>query len=218
MAKTTVPDPSGNPAPDDERTDSPRGTPDARSALVGERIVLTGGPGGGKSAVLEVLRWHFDRAFGFLPEAASIVFGGGFPRRPTLEHRRAAQRAIYHVQRELESLAEEPGWPRRTLCDRGTLDGVAYWPEDEASYFRALGTSREAELSRYATVIHLRTPDAAHGYDHSNPLRTESAEEAARIDERIFDVWRGHPRRLVVANHREFLEKAREVVDIVRAL
>ncbi|HET7500979.1 MAG TPA: hypothetical protein VFK02_08255 [Kofleriaceae bacterium] len=34
-----------------------------------------------------------------LPEAAGILFGGGFPREDGLDARRAAQRAIYFVQR-----------------------------------------------------------------------------------------------------------------------
>jgi hypothetical protein len=62
-----------------------------------------------------------------LPEAASIVFGGGFPRGEGSELRRAAQRAIFYVQRELEAAADANN-PAIILCDRGTLDGVAYWP------------------------------------------------------------------------------------------
>ena len=59
------------------------------------------------------------------------------------------------------------------LCDRGTLDGLAYWPEAEESFWAELGSSRSAELARYAAVIHLRTPPAERGYNHQNPLRTD---------------------------------------------
>jgi hypothetical protein len=34
------------------------------------------------------------------------------------------------------------------LCDRGTVDGAAYWPDGEAEFWAQLGTSRELELSR----------------------------------------------------------------------
>ena len=44
------------------------------------RIVMTGGPGAGKTAVLELVRVHFCEHIKVLNEAASIVFGGGFPR------------------------------------------------------------------------------------------------------------------------------------------
>lgn len=33
------------------------------------------------------------------------------------------------------------------------------------------------------------------GYNHQNPHCIETAEEAQRIDERIGEVWRLHPRR-----------------------
>ena len=71
-----------------------------------KRIVLTGGPGAGKTAVLELVRQQFCAHVQVLPEAAGIVFGGGFPRTGSLEWRRSAQRAIFFVQRELESTGD----------------------------------------------------------------------------------------------------------------
>jgi DNA helicase TIP49 (TBP-interacting protein) len=44
------------------------------------RVVLTGGPGAGKTAVLEVIRRALCRHVHVLPESAGILFGGGFPR------------------------------------------------------------------------------------------------------------------------------------------
>jgi Ni2+-binding GTPase involved in maturation of urease and hydrogenase len=67
------------------------------------KIVLTGGPGAGKTAVLEMIRHSLCDHIAIVPEAAGVIFGGGFPRREELEARRAAQRAIYHVQLELEA-------------------------------------------------------------------------------------------------------------------
>lgn len=181
-------------------------------------VVLTGGPGAGKTAVLEVVRRSFCDHVAVLPEAASIVFGGGFPRRDTDSARRAVQRAIYHVQRQLETLAVEDGRAAVVLCDRGTVDGLAYWPGPPDAYWRDVGTSVHQELTRYAAVIHLRTPGAASGYDHRNPLRLESAEEAARIDERILEAWRTHPAHRVVDPADHFLEKLAHTLAHVREL
>jgi predicted ATPase len=171
-------------------------------------IVLTGGPGAGKTAVLELARRSVGPDVAFLPEAASIIFGGGFLRRPTLVGRKAAQRAIFHVQREHERLIEEEGEAQAVLCDRGTLDGLAYWPEEEASYWRELGTTRAAELARYHAVIHLRTPPAGGGYNNQNPLRIEDAETAQEIDRRTERAWEGHPNRIFIESSSDFLEKA----------
>ena len=180
------------------------------------RVVLTGGPGAGKTAVLELVKKNFCRHIAVLPEAASIIFGGGFWRRDSIPGRKAAQRSIFHIQRELERLVEEEKEAAIALCDRGTLDGLAYWPDPERSFWKDLGLSRQEELRRYDAVIHLRTPTLARGYNHSNPVRTETAKQAARIDERIARAWDGHPNRIFVESTNDFLEKARKAIELIR--
>ncbi len=132
---------------------------DCTERHVRRRVVLTGGPGAGKTAVLELIRLFFCEHVRTLPESAGIIFGGHFPRDGRLEIRQAAQRAIYHVQRELES-TEDVDNSAVVLCDRGTVDGAAYWI-GAGDLWSAVGTTREAELARYDTVIHMRTPTAA---------------------------------------------------------
>jgi predicted ATPase len=180
------------------------------------RIVLTGGPGAGKTAVLEMVRRSMCRHVHVLPEAASIVFGGGFPRLDDTTCRRAAQRAIYRVQRELE-VTGDAHRPAIILCDRGTIDGLAYWPGRVEDFWTAAGTTAEAELSRYDRVIHLRTPSNGQGYNHANPVRTESPEVAAAIDARILAAWSEHPRRHVIEATGEFLDKAAASFEVLRA-
>ncbi len=178
------------------------------------RIVLTGGPGAGKTAVLELVRHAFCAHVRLLPESAGIVFGGGFPREAAPASRRAAQRAIFHVQRELEAVADADG-ASIILCDRGTPDGVAYWP-GPGDLCSEVGSTLERELARYALVIHLRTPLQSSGYDHTNPLRLETATEASAIDARIEQVWATHPKRFVVPATSDFLAKAARAIAILR--
>jgi len=177
--------------------------------------VLTGGPGAGKTAVLELVRQQFCSHVQILPEAAGIVFGGGFPRTGSVERRRAAQRAIFFVQRELENIGEAEN-AAIVLCDRGTVDGAAYWPGPD-SFWKSVGTTIEQELGRYDAVIHLRTPSIDGGYNHANPLRTESARTAAEIDAELLGIWRNHPRRYVLPPTRDFLEKAEKAIAILLA-
>ncbi len=178
-----------------------------------KRIVLTGGPGAGKTAVLELVRQYFCRHVAVLPESAGIVFGGGFPRGKSLTLRRAAQRAIYYVQRELEIVGDAED-AAIVLCDRGTVDGLAYWPGPE-DFWEAVGTDRDTQLSRYSAVIHLRTPSSDDGYNWQNPLRTETAEEAAAIDAAIARGWAGHPRRFFVDAESDFLDKANKALALI---
>ena len=178
------------------------------------RIVLTGGPGAGKTALLELIRQSFCEHIMVLPEAASIIFGGGFPRSDSPGRQRAAQRAIFYVQRELEAAAEESD-AALVLCDRGTVDGVAYWP-GPGEFWGEVGTSLHLELARYVAVIHLATPPASAGYNHQNPLRVESAERAAAVDARIREVWAQHPRRWLIEPDVDFLSKAARAIAVLR--
>lgn len=181
---------------------------------VRKRIVLTGGPGAGKTAVLELIRQSLCKHLHIVPESAGILFGGGFPRGALIGERQAAQRAIYFVQRELEACAESSD-VAIALCDRGTVDGAAYWPE-LGSLWTSVGTTIDAELRRYDAVVHLRTPHLQLGYNHANPLRIEHADEAMAIDDRIAVAWSAHSRRFTVDSSAEFIDKASRAIAILR--
>ena len=176
------------------------------------RIVVTGGPGAGKTAVLELVRRALCPHVRVLPESAGILFSGGFPRGHTLDVRRAAQRAIFYVQRELEATADVPD-TAIALCDRGTVDSVAYWPGPD-DFWAALGTTAEEQLGRYHAVIHLRVPQVGE-YNHVNPLRIESPQQALEIDARIAAAWSRHPHRFEVPATHDFLAKARRAIEII---
>lgn len=179
-------------------------------------VVLTGGPGAGKTAVLEVIRRNFCEHVVVLPEAAGLLFGGGFPRVNQPDARKAAQRAIFHVQLELERMVQSDRKIAVALCDRGTLDGIAYWPGPGEDFLVEVGFTRETLLGRYHSVIHLRTPDASQGYDRSNPLRLESAAEAKSVDERITAAWAGHPHLHVVDSTEAFIPKLLHAMEHIR--
>lgn len=179
-------------------------------------VVVTGGPGAGKTAVLELARRTLCRHVAILPEAAGIVYGGGFPRRATPAARRAVQRVIWHTERQLEWLEQAEGAAALVLCDRSTIDGLAYWPGQPDELLAEMGTDLATERSRYRAVVHLRTPDGDHGYNHQNPLRTEDARTARAIDDRILELWDGHPNRVVVDEHDDFEVKADEALAALR--
>lgn len=178
-------------------------------------VAVTGGPGAGKTAVLELAARSFCSHTAVLPEAASIVFGGGFPRHGSEPGRKAAQRAIYRVQREVERLVVEERQVAVALCDRGTVDGLAYWPDQPESYWQDVGSDLSAELSRYSAVIHLSTPASGQGYT-GDRIRVESARQAGELDRMIVDAWNGHAHRTVVAASTDFTSKALEALKVIR--
>jgi predicted ATPase len=177
--------------------------------------VLTGGPGAGKTAVLELLAHEVCKHVVIAKEAAGILFGGGFPRGRDAGSRRAAQRAIYHVQLEIEALLADTN-AAVVLFDRGIVDGSAYWP-GPGDFWREMKTSHEQALLRYDAVVHMRSPDGPNGYGHQNPLRTETAFEARAIDDRILQAWSGHPNRFIVDATPDFVTKAERALTLIRA-
>ena len=181
-----------------------------------KRIVVTGGPGAGKTASLEMARLMLCEHVAFARESASIVFGGGFPREARPHARCSAQRAIFHVQRELESLFDDDPGIQVLVCDRGTVDGLAYWPRVHDDFFHEVHTTRAAELARYDLVLHLRPPPDDDGYERS-PLRVESALEAARLDASLERAWEGHPRRVFVEHTHDFVAKVKQVLSVIEA-
>lgn len=172
------------------------------------RIVLTGGPGGGKTTAADLFRREIGERVVVVPEAATMLFGGGFPRSRETTGLLATQRAIFHVQRNLEDLHASLYPDRVLLCDRGTVDGAVYWPDSAEAYFTALGTSLKEELARYDAVIFFET--AALGdmsIEGGNPVRVEDNAQAIKIDRALLKLWRQHPRLVVVAHNQSFFKK-----------
>lgn len=178
-------------------------------------VVITGGPGAGKTVVLESLKKTVCSQVAVLPEAASILFGGGFWRLESKTALRAAQLAIFHVQRQSESLVKNEGRWSLGLCDRGSLDGLAYWPEDESAFYQTIRSDLQSEFNRYDAVIHLQTPSEKNGYQQS-AIRLESAQRAADIDRRIHEIWKNHPKYFVIESTPNFLAKVALAVSIIQ--
>lgn len=185
--------------------------PDPTTGRRGYRICLTGGPGGGKTTAADLFRRELGESVIVVPEAATMLFGGGFPRRADPESSCATQSAIFAVQRALEETqtAAYPG--RILLCDRGTIDGAAYWPEScggAEGFFSAHQTSLSKEHKRYDAVIFFET--AAGGgmsIEGGNPIRNESLDLAVALDERLHALYCDHPRFVYVPHNASFFKK-----------
>ena len=176
------------------------------------RIVLTGGPGGGKTTAADLFRREIGNRVVIVPETATMLFSGGFPRVGAPEARAATQEAIFHAQVALEDIqgALYPG--RVLLCDRGTIDGAAFWPEEAPhGFFDTLNTTRAEQFDRYDAVIFFES--AAVGdisIEGGNPVRTETNQEARRLDMRLREIWAGHPSFYFVPHSTSFFAKLQD--------
>lgn len=137
-----------------------------------------------------------------------MVFSGGFPREHDRSSVLSTQHAIYHVQRNLEDVQSARFPERILLCDRGTVDGAAFWPGAPDDFFDSLGTTLERELARYDGVIFFES--AAVGgisIEGGNPVRNETMEEAAALDAKLRTLWERHPRFVLVRHNQSFFTK-----------
>lgn len=181
------------------------------------KIAITGGPSGGKTTLIEALKKELGQKCAVVPEAASILYRGGFPRYKVPEALIHAQKAIYYTQKELEDLICFISQKNLIVCDRGSLDSIAYWPDDESHFFTVMNTTLENELKRYDWVIHLDTASLDF-YDTSNPIRTETFQEAWDLNAKIKKAWEAHPRRLVITHNEDFLSKMTTALAVIKAI
>lgn len=170
------------------------------------RVVLTGGPCGGKSTAMNAMREKLENA-GYrvyrVPEAATLLFGGGAQ---FGDFAHAGEMGMFSFQMQITKLQvalenamfnlakAHADQPSVILCDRGLLDGKAYVPSDVwPMILEELSmTVNEARDKRYDAVVHLVT--AAKGAEKyytlaNNEARTETAEEARALDERTAACW-----------------------------
>lgn len=173
------------------------------------RIAVTGGPGGGKTTAADLFRREIGPRVALVPEAATLVFSSGFPRSQNPEQLKIIQRAIYQIQRDMEDLyqLQHPGCI--LLCDRGTVDGAAYWPGvRKHDFFTAQGTTLKRELARYDAVLFFESA-ACGGLDikTGNSVRNETTMEAAALDARLKSFWSRHPLFVHVPHNPSFFKK-----------
>ena len=175
------------------------------------RIVLTGGPCGGKTTCLEALKRALGDRVVLVPEASTMVLESGFS--PPAEGsdfgeielwRREFQDAVLSTQRHLEEtwarLARHSG-RSLMICDRGFLDGAAYWPGGRNAFLDHFGIELDSVMARYDLVLHLESVAVSRPLLYgraNNGIRYEDVEGARRVESRVIEAWAGHPARIHV--------------------
>lgn len=197
-----------------------RGSAMAASRRNHFRIALTGGPGGGKTTAADLFRREIGERVVIVPETATMLFLGGFPRLGEWQARAATQSAIFHAQVALEDIQGAHYPDRILLCDRGTVDGAAFWPlQAPEGFFETLQTSLDEQLARYDAVIFFES--AAVGdisIEGGNPARTETNEEARTLDRRLRELWSKHPNFNFIAHRDSFFAKLQDGLEKLERL
>lgn len=194
-----------------------------------KKIVITGGPCGGKSTVMTVLREEFGDQIAVVPEVATMLLTSGFPMPGkdlpwSKEWQAAFQSAVLPVQTAIEdaiALAAETKGAKVLVCDRGLLDGAAYTPGGVEEFARRYGVNASAALTRYTAVVHLESlahVDPEKYGKSGNDARFEPLERAQELETATKEAWAAHPRHLVIDGRRGIEGKISEVIGIIRFL
>lgn len=196
-----------------------------------EKIVITGGPAGGKSSALTILADHY-RTEGFkvytTPEIATLFHYNGVDL-ATKHHNHTWELEYSAVQTQLA--LEDSIWRIAEtdknaiiLHDRGIQDHKAYMPDHmwEALMldYETLPTPHGHASGRYDLVIHLVTAaDGASTYFNlDNPARAGCTIDLAReLDKKTFDAWNCHHNRVRIDNSTDFEGKIRRVKETIDA-
>ena len=188
------------------------------------KIVITGGPCGGKSTAMSWVQNAFTQKgykVLFIPETATELITGGIA--PwTCGSNGEFQKCLLRMQLEKEKTFEQAAKTMNTekvliVCDRGALDNKAYMNSLEfAQVLEYLGMSEVDLRDNYDAVFHLVTAakGAAEFYTTANNnARTETVEEAAAIDDKLIASWTGHPHLRVIDNSSDFGEKLKRLIS-----
>ncbi len=182
------------------------------------KIVITGGPCAGKSTAFSRIQEEFT-TMGykvlFVSETATELINGGIA--PwTCKTSDEFQKYLMCLQLEKEKVfcdaaLSMSGDKILIVCDRGMLDNKAYMTNAGFnSALEELGHNEIELRDNYDAVFHLVT--AANGAEEfyttaNNTARTETAEEARLIDEKLISAWTGHPHLRVIDNSTSFDDK-----------
>lgn len=187
------------------------------------KIVLTGGPCAGKTTALSWINNYFTKigyTVLFVPEVATELISNGIA--PwTCGSNYEYQILQVKLQKFKEKIFEDGAKTMNNdkiliVCDRGLLDNKAYMKNVEFKrVLDELNMSETKERDSYDAVFHLVT--AAKGKEKvytldNNKARTESIEDARKIDDKIISAWTGHPHFRVIDNSTEFEEKLERLI------
>lgn len=190
------------------------------------RIVLTGGPCAGKSTILKRIKERYSM-MGYrvyvLPEAATLFTEAGadfLTPDADLSFQTEKSKLLFQMAMEdqITKIAETCSEPALVVCDRGTMDTAAYMaPELWQRLQNEIGMDERTLCDeRYTAVLHVCT--AAKGAEKfytllNNKCRTESAEIARLVDDRLLSVWKKHPELHVIQAEYDFEYKIKNVLN-----
>ncbi|XP_041349503.1 TRPL translocation defect protein 14-like [Gigantopelta aegis] len=194
------------------------------------RVVLTGGPCGGKttgqarlSTFFENLGWKVFRC----PEAAMIYLSGGvtfaeLEKNEVFLFQENIIKTMMQIENSYFDLAKSFTCKQNVLmiCDRGLMDGAAYLSPEDWEEMKKKNNWHEVDMrdNRYNQIIHMVS--AAKGAEAfysvaGHKTRHEGLDVARELDTITANSWVGHPYFDVIDNSVDFETKLTRMISAV---
>lgn len=191
------------------------------------KIVLTGGPCGGKTTALKYVSERLNRlkipVFTVEECATRLISGGKTPRNTGGYefHKQLFELALKEEREKTDCAAKLSCEKAVVLFDRGLLDSRAYVTAAEFERYTSLyNLSEELIRNSYDAVFHLVTAADGAEADYSlknNAARSENIDEARRADAEILSVWTGTAHLRIVDNSTDFEHKLERLMTEIEA-
>lgn len=189
------------------------------------KIVITGGPCSGKTTAMSWIQNSFKKKgyfVIFVPEVATEIIGAGFS---PISFMNIIQFQKFIIEKQLANEKIYTEYANQIcnydkilmVCDRGSLDGKAYMSENDfTKMLNDLNLNETSLRDNYDAVFHLVT--AAKGAEEfytleNNSARTETAEQASLLDDKLISAWTGHPHYKIIDNSCNFEEKMKRLIS-----
>jgi len=192
------------------------------------KLVLTGGPCGGKTTgqarlatFFENLGWKVFR----VPETATVLMSGGISfgelnEEQVLDFQEHLVVTMMALEETYFSMAEKCTQNVLIIADRGVMDASAFISRENWERILTKLNLEDIEISdnRYHQVVHMQS--AALGAEkfyttEDHAARFEGLELARERDRRAMDSWRDHPYVDIIDNRSDFDSKINKLIDVV---
>ncbi|PNF36857.1 TRPL translocation defect protein 14 [Cryptotermes secundus] len=192
------------------------------------KVVLTGGPCGGKTTgqsrlctFFENLGWKVFR----VPETATVLLSGGIKfsdlsAEEAYKFQENLLKTMLQIENTFFALGESCTRDCLIICDRGTMDASAFISCEKWERMMGANGWNSVELrdNRYNQIIHMVS--AANGAEdfyttEDHACRSEGMELARELDYNAAAAWVGHPYFDLVDNSTDFETKICRMISSV---
>lgn len=191
-----------------------------------KKIVLTGGPGSGKTTVINQIKEKYEKlgytVFIVDETATYLILNGIKPNGDNALTNMEFQELVMKMQIAKEEIFEQaakdlPNKKILIVYDRGTIDGMAYIDERNFLYLiKKINPSYSyADLiNKYDLVLILKSRKDFYTTEN-NKARGETVEEALRIGDVTLKNWCGHSNLKIILPKDTIEEKISEVLSLI---